>query len=52
MLNTLNPTKVCTLLWLLSLKTYAQDDNGAYMKREHSLVKPYQGTIARHCDKA
>lgn len=43
MFNLRNLPKLCAILWVMCLKTNAQDDNVAYMKREHSLVKPYQG---------
>lgn len=38
-----NLSNLCTILLFMCLKTNAQDDNLAYMKREHSLIKPYQG---------
>lgn len=40
----LSKNLICFILILiLCLKTNAQTDHDSYMKREHSLVKPYQG---------
>jgi len=33
------------IILLLCLKTNAQYETNDYLKREHSLVKPYQGII-------
>ncbi|KAJ6638194.1 Vesicular integral-membrane protein VIP36 [Pseudolycoriella hygida] len=43
-MQNLSKNPICfTLILILCLKTNAQTDHDSYMKREHSLVKPYQG---------
>ncbi|XP_022172494.1 VIP36-like protein [Myzus persicae] len=49
--NIINPKKVCTKFYLfmivfsfLSTEVYSEWNTRDYMKREHSLLKPYQGS--------